>query len=201
MQDVLRCLGEGGPTVGKPLYRLESESCAGRRYVGSANNLHRRLSEHNADKCKHTRKFLPWSCVVALRFADDAKAAELERYLKTGSGRAFLKRHFTRPIQFLLLRFPTSRIRRSYEPGLSSGGCSRDGVAGPLMYRPTATGHPWTAGSFGRSAPWPKCVRARRKARRPWSSKCRRSCRCRRRSWINSISRGGSCAAGNGWIR
>jgi hypothetical protein len=32
--------------------------------------------------------------VVFLRFEDDARAWEFERYLKSGSGRAFAKKHF-----------------------------------------------------------------------------------------------------------
>ncbi len=36
----------------------------------------------------------PWSRVVGLEFADTTIAARFERYLKTGSGRAFAKRHF-----------------------------------------------------------------------------------------------------------
>ena len=35
-----------------------------------------------------------WSLVVSLKFTDAATAAHVERYLKTGSGRAFAKRHF-----------------------------------------------------------------------------------------------------------
>jgi len=36
----------------------------------------------------------PWSLVVTLGFADATTAWRFERYLKTGSGRAFAKRHF-----------------------------------------------------------------------------------------------------------
>jgi hypothetical protein len=32
--------------------------------------------------------------VVSIRFADPRVAARFERYLKSGSGRAFAKRHF-----------------------------------------------------------------------------------------------------------
>jgi len=33
--------------------------------------------------------------VVCLEFATERRAIEFERYLKSGSGRAFAKRHFT----------------------------------------------------------------------------------------------------------
>jgi predicted GIY-YIG superfamily endonuclease len=57
-------------------------------------DLHKRLAKHNAGKSPHTRKFTPWECVVAIWFADHAKAEAFEEYLKHGSGHAFGNRHF-----------------------------------------------------------------------------------------------------------
>jgi predicted GIY-YIG superfamily endonuclease len=78
----------------KYVYLLESTRHPGKRYVGLTDDLNRRLAEPNAGKSPHTATFAPWRCVVALRFADRAKAESFERYLKSGSGRAFAKRHF-----------------------------------------------------------------------------------------------------------
>jgi putative endonuclease len=39
-------------------------------------------------------KFRPWELVVALEFGNEERALAFERYLKSGSGRAFAKRHF-----------------------------------------------------------------------------------------------------------
>ena len=78
----------------KCVYVLRSGAAPDQVYVGVTGDLRRRLAEHNAGKGRHTRRFLPWTCVVALEFAQDGKAEAFERYLKTGSGRAFLKRHF-----------------------------------------------------------------------------------------------------------
>jgi len=78
----------------KHVYVLTSQTSPGQSYVGLTGDLQRRLAEHNAGKCRHTRKYAPWRCLVALRFAQDSKADDFEKYLKTGSGRAFLKRHF-----------------------------------------------------------------------------------------------------------
>ncbi len=78
----------------KYVYVLASNSTPNQTYVGVTGNIERRLAEHNGGKCRHTSKYIPWTCLVALRFANDAKAGAFERYLKTGSGRAFLKRHF-----------------------------------------------------------------------------------------------------------
>lgn len=76
------------------VYLLRSVSSPSRSYVGSTGDLRRRLEEHNARKSPHTAAHAPWRVVVALHFADDAKAEAFERYLKNGSGHAFARRHF-----------------------------------------------------------------------------------------------------------
>ena len=75
------------------VYLLESTS-SGQRYVGTTNDLKRRLADHNAGKSPHTSKFTPWRLVTYVAFDDQPKAETFERYLKSGSGRAFAKRHF-----------------------------------------------------------------------------------------------------------
>jgi predicted GIY-YIG superfamily endonuclease len=76
------------------VYILESVSSPGRFYVGSTTDLDRRVEEHNSGKSAHTAKFTPWRLVTYIAFSDQAKALRFERYLKSGSGRAFAKRHF-----------------------------------------------------------------------------------------------------------
>ena len=49
---------------------------------------------HNEGKSIHTNKFKPWKKVVEIGFDDPAKATAFEKYLKSGSGRAFAKKHF-----------------------------------------------------------------------------------------------------------
>jgi putative endonuclease len=56
-------------------------------------DLRGRLAEHNAGLAKHTSKFCPWRLVTYVAFSDTTKAVAFERYLKTGSGRAFALRH------------------------------------------------------------------------------------------------------------
>lgn len=55
--------------------------------------MKKRLREHNAGECKSTAEARPWAVDVAVFFRDEKKAHAFERYLKTGSGRAFSKRH------------------------------------------------------------------------------------------------------------
>jgi putative endonuclease len=56
-------------------------------------NLQNRLNDHNAGKVPHTSKFRPWVIRSATAFKDKGRAIAFERYLKSGSGRAFLHRH------------------------------------------------------------------------------------------------------------
>ena len=75
-------------------YILESESKPGELYRGHTDDLKRRLAEHNSGKCPHTSKFKPWKVKFYAAFESLTVAHEFERYLKSGSGHAFAKRHF-----------------------------------------------------------------------------------------------------------
>ena len=59
-------------------------------YVGSTNNIRRRLAEHNSGKVDSTKRRIPFSLEAYIAVKDQAKAIELEQYFKTGSGRALL---------------------------------------------------------------------------------------------------------------
>jgi putative endonuclease len=63
-------------------------------YVGLTSNVHTRLADHNAGRCPHTARYRPWQLHVTIELPDEQRAIEFERYLKSGSGRAFAKRHF-----------------------------------------------------------------------------------------------------------
>jgi len=41
-----------------------------------------------------TAALRPWSLLVSIEFSTERAASAFERYLKSGSGRAFAKRHF-----------------------------------------------------------------------------------------------------------
>ena len=76
------------------VYILRAVSHPARYYAGLTDNVERRLAVHNSGGSQHTATLRPWVLVVAVEFANLASAAAFERYLKTGSGRAFAKRHF-----------------------------------------------------------------------------------------------------------
>jgi len=75
------------------VYLIRSIKFPEQTYVGFSENLEQRVMDHNKGASVHTAPFRPWRLVSAHAFTDEAKAKEFERYLKSGSGRAFAKRH------------------------------------------------------------------------------------------------------------
>ena len=76
------------------VYILRSDADSDRHYVGLTSDVPRRMHWHNTGHSGVTVHRRPWSLVVSLEFADATIAGRFERYLKSGSGRAFAKRHF-----------------------------------------------------------------------------------------------------------
>jgi len=76
------------------VYVLRSESHPDRFYVGLTADVVNRLHWHNAGPDGHTAHYRPWKLVATFWFDHPQVAAKFERYLKSGSGRAFTKRHF-----------------------------------------------------------------------------------------------------------
>ena len=78
----------------RTVYVIQSEVAPTQHYVGLTSNIVGRLAAHNAGESPHTRKHRPWRILVTVQLATEDHATRFERYLKSGSGRAFLKRHF-----------------------------------------------------------------------------------------------------------
>ena len=76
----------------KYVYILRSVNFPDRYYTGLTADLEERLKTHNAGKVFHTSKYKPWLIETFVAFTDDQKAIAFERYLKSGSGRAFAKK-------------------------------------------------------------------------------------------------------------
>ena len=76
------------------VYILRSGADPNRHYTGITSDVEKRLHWHNTGRSGVTVHHRPWAVVVSLAFADARVASRFERYLKTGSGRAFAKRHF-----------------------------------------------------------------------------------------------------------
>lgn len=77
----------------KYTYIIQSVNSPEQYYTSLTDNVERRLLEHNAGKSPHTSKFKPWKIISYTAFADIEKASLFEKYLKSGSGRAFAKKH------------------------------------------------------------------------------------------------------------
>ena len=76
------------------VYIVRSDADRSRHYVGLTNDIESRLEWHNYGPGGDTMSYRPWSLVVSIEFRTEHEAVRSERYLKSGSGRAFSKRHF-----------------------------------------------------------------------------------------------------------
>lgn len=60
-------------------------------YLGSTNDLDKRLNEHETGKCKSTKNRRPLKLIYSEKFKTLEKARIRENYLKTRKGRKELK--------------------------------------------------------------------------------------------------------------
>jgi putative endonuclease len=81
-------------TATRCVYLLQSTRDNRQYYVGLTSNPEARLAAHNAGESPHTARFRPWRTLVTIEFSDAERARAFERYLKSGSGREFARRHF-----------------------------------------------------------------------------------------------------------
>lgn len=63
-------------------------------YVGSTDDLRRRFASHQKGEVSSTRKCLPAILRSYVAVETEAGARGLERYFKSGSGKAFAKKRF-----------------------------------------------------------------------------------------------------------
>ena len=76
------------------VYILRSIEHPEQRYVGITADLSARLRAHNAGQNPSTAFWRPWLVDVSLEFRTESMAMRFEKYLKSGSGHAFARRHF-----------------------------------------------------------------------------------------------------------
>ncbi len=75
------------------VYILTSLQDPTKIYIGKTSNLDKRLSEHNRGESQYTKAYAPWKIETYLAFSNEKAADSFEKYLKSGSGFAFLKKH------------------------------------------------------------------------------------------------------------
>jgi putative endonuclease len=61
-------------------------------YIGSTNKLKRRIEEHNLGLSHSTAHYRPFDLEAYVAVKTEQKARTLEKYFKTGSGKAILKK-------------------------------------------------------------------------------------------------------------
>lgn len=75
------------------VYILISKNSPGRIYIGITDDLEKRLDKHNAFESSYSKRYAPWRLESYFAFSNQKQANAFERYLKQGSGFAFLKKH------------------------------------------------------------------------------------------------------------
>ena len=86
-------------TRGRVWYVYFLELSNGDIYVGSTDNLRRRINSHRGGHVASTRKYLPAILQSYVAVLDETTARSLERYFKSGSGKAFAKKRFLRHLE------------------------------------------------------------------------------------------------------
>jgi len=76
------------------MYYVYSLKCKDGFYVGCTDDLKNRLERHVNGYVPATKNRLPIELSFYIAISEKYKAYEFEKYLKSGSGRAFVSRHF-----------------------------------------------------------------------------------------------------------
>ena len=66
----------------------------GNFYIGRTKDLRRRIKEHNSGKVLFTKLKRPVRVIYYSAFENQFLAINFEKYLKSGSGRAFMNKRF-----------------------------------------------------------------------------------------------------------
>ena len=74
------------------VYILRAVGDPERTYVGLTTDINRRVAEHNSGSQVHTKRYVPWELLTYVVFSQKRKATDFEKYLKSSSGRAFMKK-------------------------------------------------------------------------------------------------------------
>ncbi len=76
------------------VYILRSLKDPSKSYVGFTRNIERRTLEHNSETQTYTKRYAPWKLQTYVVFSNIDRAVAFEKYLKQGSGKSFINKHF-----------------------------------------------------------------------------------------------------------
>jgi putative endonuclease len=76
------------------MFYVYNLKCKDGFYIGCTNDLKDRIKRHQNGEVAATSTRLPVSLNFYFAVGDKYKAYELEKYFKSGSGRAFINKHF-----------------------------------------------------------------------------------------------------------
>ena len=74
------------------IYILRCQKNHRKTYIGITRSLDKRLLEHNLNTQPFTKVYSPWKIEGYIALSNKDKAFKLEKYLKVGSGKAFLNK-------------------------------------------------------------------------------------------------------------
>ena len=74
------------------VYILLSLKDPSKYYIGTTQDLNKRLREHNSSQSGYSKRYAPWEIETYISFTNKLLAGKFEKYLKAGSGQAFLKK-------------------------------------------------------------------------------------------------------------
>lgn len=81
------------------VYILKSQKDPKQFYIGYTTNLESRMEDHaNPKATAYTRQYAPWELETYLVFKEKELAQKFEIYLKSHSGRAFLRKHLLKKL-------------------------------------------------------------------------------------------------------
>lgn len=78
------------------MYFVYSLKCKDGYYVGCTDDVVDRLDRHQKGDVQATANRLPITLEFYFAIEDKYKAFEFEKYFKSGSGRAFINKHFSK---------------------------------------------------------------------------------------------------------
>ncbi len=95
-------------------YILKSIKQPGAIYIGYTHDLKLRIKQHNnTDNKGYSAKYKPWIIETYFAFSLEIEASKFEKYLKSSSGKSFMKKHLiSNHFKEALKKFNNGRVNR-----------------------------------------------------------------------------------------